>query len=216
MATDYIALSELKTFIGYTGSGQDDNLNMAIDAGSRAIDDYCGRFFHQTALQTRTYDCEFPDFAPVDDISTTTGLVIKSLQSDGTVDTTYTINTDFFLHPQNAASETPVMPYNKIVMALVNSGKLLPTGHRKGLSVYAKFGFPAVPEAVKQAAAIQSSRYWQRRHSPMGFSGNPETGQAPVIFLAELDPDVQNLIKRFRISKTTLASGRPYVGLVTS
>jgi hypothetical protein len=214
--SDYIALSELKTFLGYSGSGQDDNLNMAIDAASRAIDSYCGRFFHQTSLQTRYYDCEFPDFADVDDISTTTGLVVKSLQADGTVDTTYTLNTDYYLYPLNAANETPAMPFNKIVMAISNSGELLPTGHRKSLSVYAKFGFSAVPEAVKQAAAIQSSRYWQRRHSTMGFSGNPETAEAPVIFLSELDPDVQNLIKHFRVNKTTLASGRPFVSATTN
>ena len=66
--SDYIALSELKTFLGYSGSGQDDNLNMAIDAASRAIDSYCGRFFHQTRIQTRYYDCEFPDFAEDYDI----------------------------------------------------------------------------------------------------------------------------------------------------
>jgi hypothetical protein len=47
----------------------------------------------------------------------------------------------------------------------------------------------------------------------MGFSGNPETGQAPIIFLSELDPDVKNLIKGFKKTTVTLASGRPYVGL---
>ena len=105
-------------------------------------------------------------------------------------------------------------------MAIENGGKVLPTHYPKGLKISAKFGFPiqhgqtdTVPEAIKQATLIQASRFWQRRISPMGFSGNPETGQAPVIFLSQLDPDVQTLIRHFKVSTITLASGRPYTGL---
>lgn len=105
-------------------------------------------------------------------------------------------------------------------MAIENGGKILPTSHPKGLKITAKFGFPDqhnagsyIPEAITQAALIQASRFWQRKNSPMGFSGNPETGQAPIIFLSELDPDVKTLCKRFKKSTITLASGRPYVGL---
>ena len=105
-------------------------------------------------------------------------------------------------------------------MAIENGGKVLPTHYPKGLKISAKFGFPiqhgqsdTIPEAIKQATLIQASRFWQRRISPMGFSGNPETGQAPVIFLSQLDPDVQTLIRHFKVSTITLASGRPYTGL---
>ena len=49
----------------------------------------------------------------------------------------------------------------------------------------------------------------------MGFSGNPETGQPAVVFLSELDPDVKNLVKSFKKTTITLASGRPYVGLTS-
>jgi len=34
-----------------------------------------------------------------------------------------------------------------------------------------------------------------------------------VVFLSELDPDVKNLVKTFKKTTITLASGRPYVGL---
>ena len=104
-------------------------------------------------------------------------------------------------------------------MAIKNGGKILPTSYPKSLKVTAKFGFPVqegsntVPAAISQATLIQASRFFQRKNSPMGFSGNPETGQAPVIFLSELDPDVQTLCKKFKKSTITLASGRPYVGI---
>ena len=220
MSHQYMDKSELKTFLGMSGTAQDNNLDFALDAASSAIDDFCGRVFYKTdATQDRFYDCEFADFIYVDDIATTTGLVVKTLNSDGTDLKTLTLGTDFFLYPHNADKTDPIMPFNKIVMALESSGQTLPTTYPKGLKVTATFGFPVqsgsdtVPAAIKQATLIQAARFFQRKNSPMGFSGNPETGQAPVIFLSELDPDVKTLCRKFKKRKTVLASGRPYVSL---
>ena len=214
MSHAYRTVSELKGWLGLSGSGQDTNLGYALDAATAAIDAYAGRQFDiDSAVVTRLYDCEFMDYADVDDIATTTGLIVKTLNADGSVAETLTLNTDYYLAPYNSDKVEPVMPFTKIVMAIDKSGKVLPTEHRQGLSVTAKFGFSAVPDAIKQATLIQASRFFQRKNSPMGFSGNPETGQPAVVFLSELDPDVKNLIKPFKKTTITLASGRPYVGL---
>jgi len=214
MSHAYRTVSELKGWLGLSGSGQDTNLGYALDAATAAIDAYAGRQFDiDGAVVTRLYDCEFMDYADVDDIATTTGLIVKTLNADGSVAETLTLNTDYYLAPYNSDKVEPVMPFTKIVMAIDKSGKVLPTEHRQGLSVTAKFGFSAVPDAIKQATLIQASRFFQRKNSPMGFSGNPETGQPAVVFLSELDPDVKNLIKPFKKTTITLASGRPYVGL---
>ena len=219
--TQYVDKNDVKTWLGLSGTGQDANIDIAINAACRAIDDFVGREFIQSeAVEDRFYDCEFADYAFVDDIATTTGLVVKTLNEDGTDDQTLVLDTDYYLYPLNADKQHPKMPFNKIVMAIENGGKVLPTHHLRGLKISAKFGFPVqhgqvdtIPEAVKQAALIQASRFWQRKNSPMGFSGNPETGQAPIIFLSELDPDVKTLIRHFKVSTITLASGRPYTGL---
>ena len=214
MSHAYRTVSELKGWLGLSGSGQDTNLGYALDAATAAIDAYAGRQFDiDSAVVTRLYDCEFMDYADVDDIATTTGLIVKTLNADGSVAETLTLNTDYYLAPYNSDKVEPVMPFTKIVMAIDKSGKVLPTEHRQGLSVTAKFGFSTVPDAIKQATLIQASRLFQRKNSPMGFSGNPETGQPAVVFLSELDPDVKNLIKPFKKTTITLASGRPYVGL---
>jgi len=214
MSQSYVALSELKTWLGVTGSAQDTNLTTAIKAASSSIADYCGRQFDiDSSVVTRVYDCEFMDYVEVDDIATVTGLIVKTLEADGTVNETLTLNTDYYLSPYNSDKTDPAKPFTKIIMAIEKAGKLLPTQHRQGLSVTAKFGFSAIPDTIYQAALIQSARFWQRKNSPMGFSGNPETGNATVIFLSELDPDVKNLCKSFKKTTVTLASGRPYVGL---
>jgi hypothetical protein len=219
MSHQYIEKSELKTYLGMSGTAQDNNLDFALDAASAAIDDFCGRVFYQTDVQDRFFDCEFSDYVMIDDIATTTNLVVKTLNSDGSDDETLTLDTDFYLYPQNANQKDPKMPFDKIVMAIEVTGKILPTKHPRGIKVTAKFGFPTqsgsetVPAAIQQATLIQASRFFQRKNSPMGFSGNPETGQAPVIFLSELDPDVQTLCKKFKKTTMVLASGRPYVGV---
>jgi hypothetical protein len=214
MSHAYRTVSELKGWLGLSGSGQDTNLGYALDAATAAIDAYAGRQFDiDSTVVTRLYDCEYMDYAEVDDIATSTGLVVKTLNADGSVAETLTLNTDYYLAPYNADKVEPVMPFTKIIMAIEKSGKVLPTEHRQGLSVTAKFGFSAVPDAIEQATLIQASRFFQRKNSPMGFSGNPETGQPAVVFLSELDPDVKNLIKPFKKTTITLASGRPYVGL---
>ena len=214
MSHAYRSVSELKGWLGLSGSGQDTNLGYALDAATAAIDSYAGRQFDiDGAVVTRLYDCEYMDYAEVDDIATSTGLIVKTLNADGSVNETLTLNTDYYLAPYNADKVEPVMPFTKIIMAIEKSGKVLRTEHRQGLSITAKFGFSAVPDAIEQATLIQASRYFQRKNSPMGFSGNPETGQPAVVFLSELDPDVKNLVKPFKKTTITLASGRPYVGL---
>ena len=67
-----------------------------------------------------------------------------------------TINTDFLLAPYNADKLDPVIPFDKIVMNIERSGKVLPVEHRQGLQITVKFGFPSVPDDVKQASTYSS------------------------------------------------------------
>ena len=51
----YCTLAELKTYLGLSGSGQDTNLESAVDSASREIDAICGRFFFQTSSDTKYF-----------------------------------------------------------------------------------------------------------------------------------------------------------------
>ena len=53
MSHQYVDKTELKTFLGMSGSGQDNNLDFALDAASAAIDDFCGRVFYAIPLLLR-------------------------------------------------------------------------------------------------------------------------------------------------------------------
>ena len=91
----YVALSELKSALGISGSTEDDFLNLAINSATTSIDDLCGRVFTtDTSATARIYRAQ-PYYTVVDDIHTTTDLVIKTDTSgDGTYDTTWA-STDY-------------------------------------------------------------------------------------------------------------------------
>jgi hypothetical protein len=99
----YITLAELKTYLGLSGSAQDDNLENAIEGASREIDAICGRFFFQTSSEIKYFTPISRTYLEIPDLSSTSGLEVKiDTTDDGTHDTTLTINTDFYLKPLDA------------------------------------------------------------------------------------------------------------------
>ena len=88
----YATLDELKTYIGFSGSGQDTNLENAINGASRQIDAITGRFFYQTSSEVKTFTPYNVLFIHVPDISSPSGLVVKlDTTDDGSYDKTLTI-----------------------------------------------------------------------------------------------------------------------------
>ena len=102
----YATLAELKTYIGFSGSGQDTNLENSINGASRQIDAITGRFFYQTSSEVKTFTPDNVLFLQVPDISSPSGLVVKlDTTDDGSYDKTLTINTDFYLKPLDAGNQ---------------------------------------------------------------------------------------------------------------
>ena len=112
----YCTLAELKTYIGLSGSGQDDNLENAIEGASREIDQYTGRIFYQTDSQDNFYTPNNFFIQAVDDIATASGLVVKlDTTDDGSHDTTLVKDTDFALLPVNVSNALDqYQPYTHI------------------------------------------------------------------------------------------------------
>lgn len=153
----YCTLAEFKQELGVSDVYDDAKAESAINTASRQIDAYCNRRFWQDAtVKARRFRALESDCCVVDDISTTTGLIVKVDEAgDGTFSTTLTIDTHYLLEPLNAAEETPVRPYERI--ELVDSiGTYFPISRRPGVQVTAKFGWPAIPDDVNRACRIQS------------------------------------------------------------
>lgn len=188
LLADYCTSADLKAFMRIADTVDDTQIALAVTAASRMIDQAAGRSFGQEDPATARYYDTLTDttwhppgtldtFAgrwalEVDDISTTTSLVVKVDQGDdGVFETTLTINTDFRLWPWNAAADG--RPYERIILI---SGGSFPSMLRT-VEVTAKWGWSAVPSAIKNAALIQAQTILKGgRESPLGIAGSPDFG----------------------------------------
>lgn len=195
MANEYASLADLKLAIQETNSDRDALLNKALEAASRAIDDLAGRrFYTDTSATVRVYSPagrvlvdEDGDRLLVDDIATLTDLVVQ-VGSGGSYTTVAAA--EYETKPDNAIAEgRPITS----LLRLSNVWAALPTTR---VRVTARWGWPAVPPQIAQAALIQASRLYRRKDSPEGVLGSAEWG---TVRLSRVDPDVAALIAPFAL-----------------
>lgn len=208
----YATLVDVKAALAISDTADDTLLELAVESASRAIDGYTNRRFWQdpTAVSryyaadavwqpnpsTRVYSYNYVSCLTVDDISTSTGLVVKTDgDADGVFETTLTLNTDFYLSPVNAAADG--LPWTYLELA-PNTTAYWPSWTR-GVEVTAKFGWPSIPTAVKQACLIQAARFFSRKNSPYGIAGSPELGNE-LRLLSTLDADVRVMLSQYRLA----------------
>ena len=195
----YTTLAELKSYIGLSGSGQDTNLENAINSASRQIDAITGRFFYQTSSESKFFTPVNVLFLEVPDISTPSGLVVQlDTTDDGSYDTTLTINTDFYLKPIDAGNQVDgeeFAPITEIAILDTRSSERFDPTIVKNVKVTAQFGYSAVPKAIKQATLIQGLSLFKRKDAPFNILGNEQTGQ--IELFNKFDPDARELIKGY-------------------
>jgi hypothetical protein len=197
----YITLAELKTYLGLSGSGQDDNLENAIEGASREIDAICGRFFFQTSSEIKYFTPISRTYLEIPDLSSTSGLEVKiDTTDDGTHDTTLTINTDFYLKPldagENEVEGVERQPFTHIYILDTRSSERFDPDIVKSVKVTGLWGFSGKPNAIKQATFIQSARLFKRKDAPFSSYGGQDTGS--ISLQGRIDPDAFELIKGYR------------------
>jgi hypothetical protein len=180
----YVSVAELKSYLRIGDIDDDDELGIAAETASRAVDHAANRQFGSEAGQARSYTARYDRWSRrwVVDI-------------DDTFDDTLTVDSDgdaitgFILLPRNA----PVngRPFERIAFS---SSVARDEG---AITVTADFGWPAVPDAITQATLLQASRFFVRRVSPYGIAGSPETG-SEMRLLDRVDPDVAVALRPFR------------------
>lgn len=197
-STLYVTLPELRDHLGDTQTGLDaERLEAAAAAASRAIDGYCGRrFWLDPAVTSRRYGPTGPfkilssTTTYVRDIASTTGLVVATdTAGNGTFATTWTLDTDFELHPLDADADGGAYAWWQLVAI---GSKTFPTSGRAGLKVTARHGWSQVPDPIREACKIKAAKLWKRSTSIEGVAGFGEFGVVRIS-RAE-DPDVANLL----------------------
>lgn len=198
VANGYASLAEVKAAARISDTVDDALLEIAIESASRAIDGHTHRNFYVagTAATARVFAASNSDFVWVDDFASTTGFVLATSDNlDAVFSTTWTAS-DYQLEPLNGVSEGVSWPYTRI-RSTGNKG--FPYGsHLAGVQVTARWGWTAVPTAIKQACIILAGRQFKRYDSPLGVAGFGDLGAMRV---SRVDPDVATLIEPYVLSR---------------
>lgn len=174
----YTTVSQLASLCQISSAVDDPILEVAINAASRMIDNYCGwRFWQDTTVVARTFEpcdedeLDLMDYPSGDGISTAVGLIVKLDQSgDGTYETTLTATTDYVLKPSNALLEYPQRPYTMIALTRTYAFAKA-RDNRPTVEVTAKWGWPAIPDDVTAACLLISrDLYKEVKSAPFGVA----------------------------------------------
>lgn len=178
LGSSYATLAELRTRVGITDAaftGQDSKLTEALAVASRGIEKSCGRQFNLAASATaRVFYPDSHCMATVDDISSTTGLVIKTDSAgDATFATTWAA-ADYELQPLNGVVDGEIgWPYWHIKAVL----RSFPCwSARASLQVTAAWGWTAVPAPVKEGCLILAEEIYKLKDNPFGAGGYSQYG----------------------------------------
>lgn len=190
----YCTLGELKAVLRIMDTVDDELLEARISEASRVIDQHCDRRFYADGTATaRVYVANASDVVFVDDIATTTGLVVKTDSSgDGTYATTLTAS-QIQSEPLNASSKG--LPITSIRGTA--TGVFPTTAAPAGVQVTARWGWPSVPEPVKSACILLAGRLVKRGDSLLGVAGFGDLG---AITVRAIDPDVERMLRPYRIA----------------
>ncbi|HXO86432.1 MAG TPA: hypothetical protein VN803_13010 [Gemmatimonadales bacterium] len=204
MANEYALLADLKATLDLSGETfADADLQLALTAASRAIDNICERRFwpDPDATSVRYYTPRRSSrLLEIDDLIALTSFETDN-DADGVFEFSWTVNTDFVLEPLNAPADgepytmVRVQPYGHYRLPGAYRGFTQRVTLPRTVKVTGQFGWQAVPDEIKQATMILAPRLSRRsREAPFGVIGFAMEGGSSAAMIARQDPDVMMLI----------------------
>ena len=172
-------------------------IEAAIGAVSRTIDDYCGRFFYSTAGTVLFTADDYLYASLPGDWSSITSITID----DGNTGTPSVVLSPTLDYRLDTNKDFTGWPATGIIITTFGS-KSLPVGITEGVKVIGQRGWSAVPPAVAQACALQTVRIHARRATPFGVAGSPDGGI--IRLLSRLDPDVELMLRPYRVAREAM------------
>lgn len=172
----YLTTDELKRYLSMQDDSRfDADLLDAIKSVSEEIEQTCNRQFNRAETATaREFVADSAGWVEVDDFWDTAGLVIQT----GTGYTVTWSAGDYDLRPLNGVVDgMPGWPYWKIKVSATGSRAFV---RGQKIQVTAKWGWTAVPDAVKQAAKIKAGSTFQIKDAPFGVAGSDQWGTIRV------------------------------------
>lgn len=193
---------DVKTALGIADAVDDLRIDVALAAATAQVQEHCNRTFVQAdTASPRVYVADNPYLVQVDDISTTSGLVLETDPgATGTFSQTWQ-TADYQLEPLNGLINGAYRPWTTIraIRSLY-----FPRDYGQALvRVTARWGWSAVPDTVKQATIIQTIHVFKSVDAPFGATPFAETG---ILRLrTALHPTAVALLEDYRLSSVMVA-----------
>jgi hypothetical protein len=196
----YATLTQIKNYMSISDNTDNDLLEDLIESASRSIDRIANRrFYLDTTASARLYRAYSDIFVYVDDIGTTSNLVVALDENgNGTYTKTLTLNQDYILDPLTASSLG--RPFTQLTMVSnTETWPIFPgltqNGLRPGVQVTARWGWPSVPDDVNMACLILSADLYKRKDAPGGILGLGDLG---VVRMSPIGRDVTAMIRAYK------------------
>ena len=200
LTNSYATLAEFKAYATVRGGSSSTDANDdtviedLLEMSSRYIDGQAGRrFWANTVDETRWYTPLLSDRVFIDDLSAAP----TSVKSDYGYDRTYSqtlSSTDYDLEPDNAAAFG--MPYTYLEIAPGSSEYFATV--RKGVQIVGKFGFPSVPDDIKEACLGIAHNVYQNRSGQSSPGNITVTASGVVIRPQDVPAIAQKAIEKYR------------------
>ena len=196
----YATLTQIKAYMSISDNTDNDLLEDLIESASRSIDRIANRrFYLDSTASARLYRAYSDIFVYVDDIGTTSSLVVKTdSNGDGTYAKTLTLNTDYILDPLTASSLG--RPFTQLTMVSnTETWPIFPgltqNGLRPGVQVTARWGWPSVPDDINMACLILTADLYKRKDAPGGILGLGDLG---VVRMSPIGRDVTAMVRAYK------------------
>jgi hypothetical protein len=196
----YATLAEIKGYMSISDNTDNDLLENLVESASRSIDRIANRRFYLDATASaRLYRAYSNIFVFVDDIGTTSNLVVAIDENgNGTYSKTLTLNTDYILDP--LTSQSLNRPFTQLTMVSnTESWPIFPgltsNGLRPGVQVTARWGWPSVPDDLNMACLILTADLYKRKDAPGGILGLGDLG---VVRMSPIGRDVTAMVRAYK------------------
>jgi hypothetical protein len=196
----YATLTEIKNYMSISDTTDNDLLENLVESASRSIDRIANRRFYLDATASaRLYRAYSNIFVFVDDIGTTSNLVVAVDENgNGTYSKTLTLNTDYILDP--LTSQSLNRPFTQLTMVSnTETWPIFPgltsNGLRPGVQVTARWGWPSVPDDLNMACLILTADLYKRKDAPGGILGLGDLG---VVRMSPIGRDVTAMVRAYK------------------
>ncbi len=197
----YCGLEELKDRLSITDNTDDYAAQMAIQAASTWISEYCGQVFYRLT-ETRTFRPHDIWQLNIDPVVSISALNVDTT-GNGIYDQAWTQNVDYQLlvgrDSYNVNAAGVARPYHKV--QVLQAGKWFPFtwpySHLDRVQIIGTWGWPAVPPPVSQACLTLAAQFLKEKDAPFGVAGVSDYGVVRI----QTNPWVVEMLRPYIYSK---------------